>query len=163
MYPCWNRIPRRRGEWMIRSWISSSRLATTRSMRSMAFGTARSMPKSQQANYQGLTIWSHGKATLRRRIPGSLYRQSITFEGLSPPITKTIQKSRQRHLPPSIRLCRWLSHPLHPGQQLSPWRSRQRNVADLLAPPPTSRQKSSRPLSYSIPSGFLFKSILFVG
>ena len=115
-YCCWNRIPQRRGKWMIRSWISSSRLATTRSMRLMAFGTARSMPKSQQANYQGFTIWSCGKAILRRRIPGSLHRRSSTFEGSSPPTTKTIQKSRQRHLTPSIQLRRWLGHPLHPGQ-----------------------------------------------
>ena len=150
MYPCWNRIPRRRGEWMIRSWISSSRLATTtRSMRLMAFGTARSMPKSQQqVSCQGSTIWSCGKATLRKRIPGSLHRQSSTFEGSSPPTTKTIQKSRQRHLTPSIQLRRWLGHPLHPGQQ-------PRNVADQLGPPPpTSEWRSPRPLSYLIPSGF---------
>ena len=144
---------------MIRSWISSSRLATTRSMRSMAFGTARSMPRSQQANYQGFTIWSRGKAILRRRIPGSLHRQSSTFEGSSPPTTRTIQRSRQRHLLPSIRLRRWLGHPLHPGQQLrneadllGPRRPRRRNVADLLGlpPPPPSERKSPRPLPCSI-------------
>ena len=138
---------------MIRSWISSLRLATTKSMRSMAFGIAWSMPGSQQDNYQGSTIWSRGKATLRRRIPGSLHWQSSTFEGLSPPTTKTIQKSRQRHLTPSIQLRRWLGHPLHPGQQprneadlLGP---RRRNVADQLGPPPPppSEQRSPRPLS----------------
>ena len=138
---------------MIRSWISSSRLATTRSMRLMAFGTARSMPGSQQDSYQGSTIWSRRKATLRRRIPESLHRQSNTFEGSSPPTTRTIQKSRQRHLLPSIRLRQWLGHPLHPGQQprneadlLGP---RRRNVADQLGPPPPppSKRRSPRPLS----------------
>ena len=105
---------------MIRSWISSSRLATTRSMRLMAFGTARSTPKSQQqGNCQGSTIWFCRKAILRRRILGSLHWRSSIFEGLSPPRTKTIQKNRQQHLTPSIRLYRWLGHPLHPGQQLS--------------------------------------------
>ena len=144
---------------MIRSWISSSRLATTtRSMRLMAFGTARSMPGSQQDSYQGYTIWSRGKATLRRRIPGSLHRQSSIFKGLSPPITKTIQKSRQQHLTSSIQLRRWLGHPLHSGQQprneadlLGPRRSRRRNVADQLGPPPPpSERRSPRPLSCSI-------------
>ena len=162
MYPYLNRIPQRRGKWMIRSWISSLRLATTRtrSMRLMAFGTARSMLKSQQqVSCQGSTIWSRGKATLRRKIPGSLHRQSSTFEGSSPPTTRTIQRSRQRHLLPSIRLRRWLGHPLHPGQQLrneadllGPRRPRRRNVADLLGlpPPPPSERKSPRPLPCSI-------------
>ena len=141
---------------MIRSWISSSRLATIRSMRLIAFGTARSMPRSQQANYQGFTIWSCGKAILRRRIPESLHRQSSTFKGSSPPTTKTIQKSQQRYLTPSIRLRQWLGHPLHPGQQprnkanlLGPRRPQQRNVADQLGPPlppPPSEQRSPRPL-----------------
>ena len=120
---------------MIRSWISSLRLATTRtrSMRLMAFGTARSMLKSQQqVSCQGSTIWSRGKATLRRRIPGSLHRQSSTFEGSSPPTTRTIQRSRQQHLLPSIQLRRWLGHPLHPGQQPSP--RQLRNKANLLGP-----------------------------
>ena len=144
------------------SWNLS--LATTRSMRSMAFGTAQSMPGSQQDSYQGYTIWSRGKATLRRRIPGSLHRQSSTFEGSSPPTTRTIQRSRQRHLLPSIRLRRWLGHPLYPGQQPSPQQLRseanllslrwpgQRNVANLLGPPPplSSERKSPRPLSCSI-------------
>ena len=150
------------------SW--NSRLATTRSMRSMAFGTAQSMPRSQQANYQSFIIWSRGKATLRRKILGSLHWQSSTFKSSSPPTTKTIQKSRQQHLPPSIWLCRWLSYPLHPGQQpspqrlqqrnktdfLGPGRPQQRNVVDLLGPPPSqpSEQKCPRPLSYSISSGF---------
>ena len=162
MYPCWNRILRRRGEWMIRSWISSSRLATmTRSMRLMAFGTARSMPKSQQqVSCQGSTIWSRGRATLRRRIPGSLHRRSSTFEGSSPPTTKTIQKSRQRHLTPSIQLRWWLGHPLYPSQQpsprrlqnkadlLSPRRLQQRNAVNLLGllPLPPSERRSPRPL-----------------
>ena len=146
---------------MIRSWISSSRLATTtRSMRLMAFGTARSMPKSQQqVSCQGSTIWSRRKATLRKRIPGSLHRRSSTFEGLSPPTTKIIQKSQQRHLTPSIQLRRWLGHPLYPGQQprneadlLGPRRPRRRSVANLLGPPPPppSEQRSPRPLSCSI-------------
>ena len=143
------------------SW--NSRLTTIKSMRSMAFGIVRSMPKSQQANYQGFTFWSHGKATLRKRIPRSPHRQSSTFEGSSSPTTKTIRKSRQRHLTPLIRLHRWLGHPLHSGQQpsprrlqnkadlLSPRRLQQRNAVNLLGlPPPTSRQRSPRPLSYLI-------------
>ena len=152
---------------MIRSWISSSRLATmTRSMRLMAFGTARSMPKSQQqVSCQGSTIWSRGKATLRRRIPGSLHRRSSTFEGSSPPTTKTIQKSQQQHLPPSIRLRQWLGHPLHLGQQPSSQRLQQRNEADPLLPLPLSpsEQRYPRPLSCLIFSGFPPKSILLVG
>ena len=139
------------------SW--NSRLATTKSMRSKVFGTVRSMPRNQQANYQGFTIWSCEKATLRRRIPESPYWQSSTFKGSSLPITKIIQKSRQRHLTPSIRLRRWLGHPLYPGQQpsprqadlLSPLRLQQRNAVDLLGlPPPPSEQKSPRPFSCSI-------------
>ena len=55
----------------------------------MVFETARSMPESQQDSYQGSTIWSCGKATLKKRIPGSLHWQSSTFEGSSPPTTKT--------------------------------------------------------------------------
>ena len=126
----------------------------------MASGTARSTQKSQQqGNCQGSTIWFCGKAILRRRIPGSLHRQFSTFEGSSPPTTKTIQKSQQRHLTPSIRLRQWLGHPLHPGQQprneadlLGPRRSRRRNVADQLGPPPPppSERRSPRPLSCSI-------------
>ena len=156
-YSCWNKILWRKSKWIIRSWISSSRLATPKSMRSMAFGIAWSMPRSQQqVSCQGSTTWSCRKATLRRRIPGSLHRQSSIFEGSSPPTTKTIQKSRQRHLTPSIQLRRWLGHPLHPGQQprneadlLGP--RRLRNVADQFGPPPpTSKWRSPRPLSYSI-------------
>ena len=124
----------------------------------MAFGTARSMLRSQQqGNCQGSTILFRGKAILRRRIPGNLYRQSSTFKGSSPPTTKTIQKSQKRHLTPSIRLRQWLGHPLYPGQQprneadlLGP---RQRNVADQLGPPPLpppSERRNPRPLSCSI-------------
>ena len=51
------------------------------------------MPKSQQDSYQGSTIWSYKKATLIKKISGSLPWQFSTFEGLSPPITKTTQKS----------------------------------------------------------------------
>ena len=91
MYHCWNKIPRRRGKWMTYSW--NLRLATTRNMRSIAFGTAWSMPGSQQNSYQGSTIWPCGKVTLRSRIPGSLHWQSSTFKSLWPSITKTIQKS----------------------------------------------------------------------
>ena len=143
---------------MIRSWISSSRLATTRSIRSMAFGIARSTPRSQQqGNCLGSTIWFCRKATLKRRIPGSLHWRSSTFEGSSPPTTKIIQKSRQQHLIPTIRLRQWLGYPLHPGQQprneadlLGPWRPQQTKVADLLGLPPLSppsERRSPRPLS----------------
>ena len=93
-YPCWNKIPQRKSKWMMRSWISSSRLATIRSIRLMAFEIVRSMPESQQDSYKGSTIWFCGKATLRRRIPRSLYWQSSTFKGLSPPTTRTIQRSQ---------------------------------------------------------------------
>ena len=127
----------------------------------MAFGTAQSMPGSQQDSYQGSTIWSYGKATLRKRIPGSLHWQSSTFEGLSPSTIRTIQRSRQQPPSPSIRLRQWLGYPLHSGQQPSPrrlqnqadllglQRPQRRNVADLLGPPPPppSEQRSPRPLS----------------
>ena len=143
MYRCWIRIVQRRGERMIQSWILSSRLATITSMRSMASGTVQSRPRSQQANSQGFTIWSRGKAILKRKIPESLYWQLSTFEGSSTPTIKTIKKSRQRHLTSSIWLRRWLGYPLHPGRQprneanlLGPRRPQQRNVADLLGPPP---------------------------
>ena len=62
----------------------------TRNTRLMAFETARSMLGSQKDSYQDSTIWSHRKATLKRRIPGNLYQQSSTFEGLLPPTTRTI-------------------------------------------------------------------------
>ena len=41
--------------------------------------------------------------------------QSSIFGSSSPPITRTIQKNRQRYLLPSIRPHQWLSPPLHPG------------------------------------------------
>ena len=157
MYHCWNKILRRKSEWMTCSW--NSRLATTRSMRSMAFGIARFMPRSQQANYQGFTIWSCGKATLRRKIPRSPHWRFSTFKGSSPPTTKIIQKSWQRHLTLLIWLRRWLGHLLHLGQQPSPRqadllslrRLQSRNAVDLFGlPPPPSEQKSLRPLSCSI-------------
>ena len=146
MYPYWNRIPQRRGKWMIRSWISSSRLATIRSTRLMAFETARSMPGSQQDSYQGSTIWSRGKATLRRRIPGSLHQQSSTFEGLSPPTIKTTQRSRWRY--PSLSI--------QPYQWRGSWRRQQRNVVDLLSLSPLlpSEQRSPRSLFCLTPPGF---------
>ena len=107
----------KKGKWMIRSWILSLRLAMIKNLRLMAFETVRSMLRSQKVNYKGFTIWSRGKATLRRRIPGSLHQQSSTVENLSPPTIKTIQKSRQQYLPPLIRPRRWLGHLLHPGQR----------------------------------------------
>ena len=78
---------------MICSWILSLKLATIRSMRLIAFRTARSIPRSQQANDHDFTIWFCRKATLRRKIPGSLYWQSSIFENLLLPTTKTIQKA----------------------------------------------------------------------
>ena len=121
----------------------------------MAFETARSMPGSQQDSYQGSTIWSRGKATLRRRIPGSLHRQSSTFEGSSPPTTRTIQRSRRRH--PSLSI--------QPHQWRGPRRLQQRNVVDLLSPPPPplSGQRSLRPLYCLIFSGFPSPSPVKVG
>ena len=133
---------------MIRSWISSLRLTTIRSMKSMSFEKARSTPRSwQQVNCQGSTIWFCEKATLRKKIPESLHWQSSTFESSSPPTTKTIQKNQQQHLTPSIRFCQWLGHPLYPSQQprneanmLGLQQSRQRNVANQLSSPlPTSK------------------------
>ena len=140
---------------MICSWISSSRLATIKSTRLMAFETARSMPGSQQDSYQGSTIWSRGKATLRKRIPGSLHRQSSTFKDSSPPTIKTTQRSRQRH--PSLSI--------QPHQWQGPWRPQQRNVVDLLSPPPPplSGQRSLRPLYCLIFSGFPPPSPIRVG
>ena len=57
------------------------------------FETAWFMLRSQKDSYQGSTIWFCRKATLRRKIPRSLYWQSSTFEGLSLPITKTTQRN----------------------------------------------------------------------
>ena len=158
MYCCWNRIPYRKGKWMICSW--NLRLATTRSMRSMAFGTARSIPRSQQqVSCQGSTIWSCEKATLRRKIPGSLHWWSSTFEGSSPPTIKTIQRSRQQPLSLLIRLYQWLGP--RKADLLGPRRSWLKNVANLLAPPPlTSGQRSLRPFSCSILPSFLPKKYL---
>ena len=131
---------------MIRSWILSLRLATVRSTRLMAFEIARFMPGSQKDSYQGFTIWSHGKATLRKRIPGSLHWQSSTFKGSSPPTTRTTQKSRRQYLSLLIQLHQWQS----------PWRPQQRNVIDLLSslPSPPRGQKSLKLLYYLILSGF---------
>ena len=140
---------------MIRSWISSSRLATIRSTRLMAFETARSMPGSQQDSYQGSTIWSCGKATLRRRILRSLHRQSSTFEGLLPPTIKTTQRSRRWH--PSLLI--------QPHQWRGPRWLHQKNVVDLLSPPPplSSGQKSLRSLYCLIFSGFPLSSSVRIG
>ena len=140
---------------MTRSWISSLRLATVRSMRLMAFEIARSMPGSQQDSYQGSIIWSHEKATLRRRILGSLHWQSSTFEGLSPPTTRTTQRSQRQH--PSLLIQR--------HQWQGPWRLQQRNVVDLLGPPPLlpSGQKSLKPLYCLIFSSFPPPSPVRVG
>ena len=131
---------------MIHSWISSLRLAMMRSIRLMVFETARSMPKNQQqVSCQGSTTWFCGKATPRKRIPGSLYRQSSTFKGLLTPITKTIQKDQQQPLFPSIQLYQWQG----------PRRLQKRNVVDLLSPPPPpSEQRSLRPLSCLVLSNF---------
>ena len=138
---------------MIHSWILSLRLATVRSTRLMAFETAQSMSRSQQDSYQGSTIWSCEKATLRRRIPGSLHRQSSTFEGSSPPTTRTIQRSRRRH--PSLSI--------QPHQWRGPRRLQRRNVVDLLSPPPPSEQRSLRPPYCLIFSGFPPPSPVRVG
>ena len=121
----------------------------------MAFETARSMLGSQQDSYQGSTIWSCGKATLRRRIPGSLHRQSSTFKGLSPPTTKTTQRNQRRH--PSLSI--------QPHQWRGPRRLQRRNVVDLLSlpPPPLSGQRSLKPLYCLIFSGFLPPSLVRVG
>ena len=125
----------------------------------MAFGIARFMPKSEQANYQDFTIWSCGKATLGRKIPKSLPWQSSIFKGLSPPTTKTIWKSQQRHLPPSIRLHQYLDLLSH--QWLGLQRLRQRSMANVLSPIPLpSEQKSPKPLFCIIPLGFLPKKYL---
>ena len=137
---------------MIRSWISSLRLATIKSTRLKAFKTARSMPGSKQDSYQGSTIWFCGKATLRKRISGSLHWQSSTFEGLSPLTTKTTQKSRQRDSSPLIQPYRWLDPSLHKWRGLR-W-LQQRNVVNLLRPPPPSEQKNLKPLICLILSGF---------
>ena len=120
----------------------------------MAFKTAQSMPKSQQqVSCQGSTTWFYRKATLRRKIPGSLYRQSSTFESSLTPITKTIQKGWQQPLSPLIRLYQW--------QGL--WRLQQRNMVDLLSLPPSpSKQKSLRPLSCLVLSDFLPSSPVWV-
>ena len=121
----------------------------------MAFETARSMPGSQQDSYQGSTIWSRRKATLRKKIPGSLHWQSSTFKGSSPPTTRTTQRNRRQHLSLSIQ----------PHQWRGPRRLQQRNVVDLLSPPPPplSGQKSLRPLYCLIFSGFPPPSTVRIG
>ena len=139
---------------MIRSWISSLRLATGRSTRMMAFEIARFLPKSQQNSYQGSIIWSRKKATLRKKIPGILHWQSSTFEGLSLPTTRTTQRNQQLYPSLSIQPHQWLDPPFHQWQ--GPWRLQWRNVVDLLSPtpPPLSKQKSPRPFSCLIFSDF---------
>ena len=141
----------------------------------MAFETAQSIPESKQANNQGFTIWSCGKATLKRRILRSLHWQSSPFKSSSPPTTKTIQTSHQQHLSPLIRLYQWSDPPSH--QWLGPRRPQQRNMADLLGsrwlqqrnaanlldlPPLASEQKSLQLFSCLISPGFPPKSILLV-
>ena len=120
----------------------------------MVFETVRSMLGSQQNSYQGSTIWSCGKATLKRKKPESLYRQSSIFEGLSSPITRTTQRSRQQHPSLSIQPHQRLDSPLH--QCLTPRRRQRKNVVDLLSLPPLppSEQKSPRPLFCLIFFGF---------
>ena len=130
---------------MISSLTSSLRLATMKNTRLMVFEIAQSMPKSQQDSYQGSTIWFRGKATLRKRIPRSLYWQFSIFKGLSLPITRTTLRSRQQHPSLLIQPHRWLGPPLHQWQ--GPWQLQQRNVVNLLRSPSPSEQKSLRPLS----------------
>ncbi len=80
-------------------WNSRMR-ATARSTRSRQFVTARSMPKNRivATTYQASIIWSHGKATPRKKTPGSLLRRCYTFANSSAPSTVTIRRSRQRPL-----------------------------------------------------------------
>ena len=141
---------------MIRSWILSLRLAIMKSTRLMAFKIAQSMPKSQQqVSYQGSTTWFCEKATLKKRIPKSLYWQPSIFEGSLTLTTKTIQKSQQQLFSPSIRLHQWQG----------PRRLQQRNVVYLLNPPPPSpsTQRSLRSLSCLIFSGFPLLSPVSIG
>ena len=140
---------------MIRSWISSSRLATIRSTRLKTFETTRSMLRNQQDSYQSSTTWFCGKAILKKRILGSLHWQFNTFKGSSPPITRITQRSRQQHPSPSIQPYQWLDPPLHQWQ--GSWQFQQKNVVNLLRPLPllsSSKQKSLRPLFCLILSGF---------
>ena len=121
-----------------------------RSTMLMAFEIPRFMLKSQQqVSCQGSTTWFCGKATPRRKISGSLYWQSSTFEGSLLPITKTIQKDQQQLLSPSIWLHQWQG----------PRRLQQKNVVNLLSLPPLpSEQKSLRSLFYLFFSDFSLPS-----
>ena len=146
---------------MIRNW--NLRLATIRSTRLKTFETVWSMSGNQQDSYQDFTIWSYRKATLRKKISRSLYWQFSTFKGLSPPIIKITPKNRQQYSFLSIQPHQWLGPPLY--QCLGPQRLSQKNMVDLLSPPPLSpnKQKSFRPLFCLIFSGFLFPSLVRIG
>ena len=125
------------------------------------FEIARFMPETQQDSYQGSIIWFCGKTTLKKRIPGSLYWQSSTFKGSSPPTTKITQRSRQQYPSPLLQPYQWLSPPLHQWQ--GPQRLQQRNVVELLRPPSPSKSRSLKPLLCLIFSSFLLPSPAKVG
>ncbi len=72
--------------------------ATVRSTKSRQFATVRFMPGSQKATYQAYTTWCHGRATRKKKIPGSQHRPSNTSGGSSAPSIRSTRRSRQ--LPP---------------------------------------------------------------
>ena len=94
------------------SW--NSKTTVTKNTRSRQFAAVLFMQKSQRvATYQAYTTWCHGRATQKRRIPGSQHQPSNISGDYSALFTKSTQRSQQQPHPPLI----WLHQRL--GLQLS--------------------------------------------
>ena len=88
-----------------------------RSKKSKQFTTMRSMPGSQKATCQAYTNWCHGRATRKRKIPGSQHQPYRTSGGLSAPSIRSTRRSRQLPPPQPIPLRQGLG--LQSSQQPS--------------------------------------------
>ena len=121
-------------------------------MRSRQFATERSMSRSQIAvTYQAYTTWCSGKATWKRKIPGSQHRPSNTSGGSSAPFIRSTLKSRQQLHPQLTPHRQWLS--LQSKLPRSPQQPSKSKVGLQKAVALTSAQKiAERPQK---PSGLL--------
>ena len=146
---------------MISSQISSSRLAITKNTRVKVFGTAQSLPGSQQDNYQSFTIQFFGKTITEEKNPWELILAIQHFQRL----VITYHKDNLEKLAATSAPINMASLMAMPTALLMArlQRLQQKNMANLLRLPLLNKQKSPRLFSCLIPSGFLFYNILLVG
>ncbi len=132
---CWSRIPSGRSEWikLYQSQKRSLRQEIIRSMRSKQPSTVRCTVSRQTTKCQASTTSFRGRATQKKKIFGSLHRQSYTSGNWSTPSIRSIWKSRQRPLHPWTPLLQW------PGQQSQ--KSQNESVA-IQAKEPTREAKT---------------------